>query len=147
MKTKISLITLLMLVGLMSYASTETKTEKFKVYGNCGMCEARIEKAAKSIEGVTTADWNKETKTIEVTFDDSKTDMNKIELAIAKVGHDTDNYKAKDETYNELPGCCQYDRNSKSMGSENHKGHSDSGCTNSKMKTKSGSCCSEKSSH
>jgi copper chaperone CopZ len=86
-------------------------TEKtFKVSGNCGMCETRIEKAAKSIDGVTTADWSKETKLIEVTFDSKKTDVHKIHMAIAKVGHDTEMHKAKDETYNSLPGCCKYKR-------------------------------------
>lgn len=85
----------------------------FKVYGNCGMCENRIEKAAQSVEGVTTADWNKETKMIEVSFDSSKTDVDKVQKAIAKVGHDTELYKAKDETYKALPGCCLYDREPK----------------------------------
>ncbi|HEY9115079.1 MAG TPA: cation transporter [Bacteroidales bacterium] len=109
MKTKIlSLASILILSSLAVFAGN--KTEKFKVYGNCGMCESRIEKAAKSIDGVKTADWDKETKMIEVTFDDSKTDTDKIELAIAGVGHDTDKHKAKDSVYDELPGCCQYDR-------------------------------------
>ena len=79
------------------------KTEKFKVYGNCGMCENRIEKAAKSVEGVQSADWNKETKMMEVTFDDAKTDVHKVHMAIAKAGHDTEMHKATDEVYNELP--------------------------------------------
>ncbi len=86
------------------------KTEKFKVKGNCGMCETRIEKAAYSVEGVSKADWNKETKVLEVVFDDAKTSTDKIEMAIAKAGHDTPHHKAKDEVYNELPGCCKYDR-------------------------------------
>jgi len=88
----------------------EIKTEKFKVYGNCGMCESRIEKAAKSVDGVSTADWDKETKMIEVSFDKAKTDAHKVHMAIAKAGHDTDMHKAKDETYNALPGCCKYER-------------------------------------
>ena len=45
------------------------KTEKFEVKGNCGTCKERIEKAAKSIDSVTTADWNEETEILEVTFD------------------------------------------------------------------------------
>jgi hypothetical protein len=35
------------------------KTEKFKMYGNWGMCEKRIEKADNSVDGVQSADWNK----------------------------------------------------------------------------------------
>ncbi|MEY3194639.1 MAG: hypothetical protein RIQ78_736, partial [Bacteroidota bacterium] len=42
-------------------------TAKFKVYGNCGMCEQRIEKAA-SIKGVKSADWDVDTKILSITF-------------------------------------------------------------------------------
>ena len=97
------------------------KTEKFKVYGNCGMCEKRIEKAASSVEGVQDADWNKETKMVEVTFDDAKTDVHKVHLAIASVGHDTEMHKANDEVYNNLPACCKYDRSAE-VNTEAHKG-------------------------
>lgn len=86
------------------------KTESFKVLGNCEMCKARIEKAAKSVDGVTAADWNVETKMLALTFDDSKTDANKVQEAIAKVGHDTDMHKATDEAYNKIADCCKYER-------------------------------------
>ncbi len=105
-------IYLIVLIALMSIVTGfgQVKTEKFKVYGSCGMCESRIEKAAKSVEGVTAADWNKETKMIEVKLDESKTNVHKVHMAIAEVGHDTEMHKAKDETYNALPACCKYER-------------------------------------
>ncbi len=109
MKTKVlSLVTLFMMGAFTVFAGN--KTEKIKVYGNCGMCETRIEKAANAVEGVSKADWNKETKMMEVTFDEAKTDIHKVHMAVAKVGHDTDMHKAKDEVYNDLPSCCKYDR-------------------------------------
>ena len=74
------------------------------------MCEKTIEKAAQSVEGVKSADWNKETKIMEVSFDQKKTDVTKIHLAIVKAGYDTDKHKAKTTDYKGLPGCCQYDR-------------------------------------
>lgn len=82
----------------------------FFVAGNCGMCKARIEKATKSIEGVTEASWNKETKQLSVSFDQSQISQESIEGVIAKVGHDTKEMKAEEEVYNNLPGCCQYER-------------------------------------
>jgi len=109
MKKKVLSLVGLFLIGAMTVFA-QSKTEKFKVYGNCGMCENRIEKAATSVDGVTAADWNQETKMLELTYDESKTNSNKVHLAIAKVGHDTDKHKAKDEVYNNLPGCCKYDR-------------------------------------
>jgi len=109
MKTKmLALLTVFMLGTVTLFA--QEKTESFKVYGNCGMCESRIEKAAKSVEGVTTADWDQETQMMKVTYDSSKTDVKQIQKAIADAGHDTDVYRADDETYADLPGCCHYDR-------------------------------------
>lgn len=123
MKTKVlSLVTLFMMGAGAVFAGN--KTEKIKVYGNCGMCEKRIEKAASAVEGVSKADWNKETKMLEVTFDDKKTNTDNIEKAIAKVGHDTPHYKAPDEVYENLHGCCQYERKSEKKdkaGKEDHK--------------------------
>ncbi|WP_430931594.1 heavy-metal-associated domain-containing protein [Saccharicrinis sp. 156] len=120
MKTKmLSLISMFLLGTSMLFA--QAKTEKFKVYGNCGMCENRIEKAAQSVEGVTGADWDKQTKMIKVSFDESKTNVHKVHMAIAKVGHDTDMHKAKDETYSSLPGCCKYDRTASKK--EDHSKH------------------------
>lgn len=109
MKAKLMSLVVLFLLGTAAVFAGN-KTEKFKVYGNCGMCEKRIEKAALSVEGVSAADWNKETKQMEVTLDDSKTDVHKVHMAIAKAGHDTDMHKASKETYDALPGCCHYDR-------------------------------------
>jgi periplasmic mercuric ion binding protein len=109
MKTKVlSLVALFMMGAFTVFAGN--KTEKIKVSGNCGMCETRIEKAVNGVEGVSKADWNKDTKMLEVTFDDAKTSTDKIEKAIAKVGHDTPHYKAADDVYKNLPGCCHYDR-------------------------------------
>lgn len=109
MKTKVlSLVTLFLLGTASVFAAS--KTEKFKVYGNCGMCEKTIEKAAQSVSGVSTADWSKETKQIVVTFDDSKTDIHKVHMAIAKAGYDTDMHRADDKAYEALPSCCHYER-------------------------------------
>jgi len=109
MKTKVLSLVALFILGAVSVFA-ENKTEKIEVKGNCGMCEKRIEKAAMSVEGVSKADWDKETKKLEVSYNDAKTDLDKIEVAIAKAGHDTPRHKASDETYSELPDCCHYDR-------------------------------------
>jgi copper chaperone CopZ len=97
------------LLGI-SNVNAATKSEKFKVSGNCGMCEKRIEKAALGVVGVSKADWNKDTKEMVVDFDASKTSLDKIEVAIAKVGHDTPLQKADAKTYESLPACCKYER-------------------------------------
>lgn len=111
MKTKSMMVVVgLLLFSMTSLFATTTKTEKIKVYGNCGQCKTRIEKAAKSVDGVSQATWNEKDEILTVTFEGAKTTTMKIEDAIAKVGHDTEHMKATDKAYNGLPGCCKYDR-------------------------------------
>jgi periplasmic mercuric ion binding protein len=85
------------------------KTETFKVWGNCDLCKARIEKAVK-VEGVTSADWSTKTKLLTVTFDPSKTGKDALSKIIALAGHDTEKFKTTETVYSNLPGCCQYER-------------------------------------
>jgi copper chaperone CopZ len=107
-------IVLMMLVGANVSAQTGTKTsgpktETFKVWGNCGMCKDRIEKAVKE-EGATSASWDVKTKMLTVSFDASKTSVDALDKKLALVGHDTEKYKAEDKVYDGLPGCCKYER-------------------------------------
>ena len=122
MKTKVVSLVVLFILGTFTAFAGE-KTEKFKVKGNCGMCEKRIEKAATEVEGVSKADWNKETQVLEVTFDDAKTSVHKVHMAVAAAGHDTEMHKAKDEVYNKLPGCCKYDRTAFPKAVKGHEEH------------------------
>jgi copper chaperone CopZ len=85
------------------------KTETFKVWGNCDLCKARIEKAVM-VEGVTNAEWSTKTKVLTVIFDASKTSKDALSKKLALAGHDTEKYKAAGEVYTSLPGCCQYER-------------------------------------
>jgi hypothetical protein len=85
------------------------KTESFKVLGKCGMCKTRIEKTAKG-EGAASAAWDSKTQMLTVTYDASKTNKDALSKKIASVGHDTELYKAPDDVYENLPGCCHYER-------------------------------------
>ena len=84
-----------------------TKTESIKVSGNCELCKARIEKAAK-VDGVTKAEWNQDTKVLTLVYNPKVVTSDAIQKKIASVGHDTEKYKADDKVYNSLPGCCKY---------------------------------------
>jgi len=89
--------------------SAQGKTETFKVWGKCEMCKTRIEKAVKA-EGATSANWDEKTKMLAVTFDPSKTNIESLSKKLAAVGHDTEKFKAADDVYAKLPGCCHYER-------------------------------------
>ena len=65
-------------------SATKAKTETFKVWGNCESCQARIEKAAK-VDGVSTANWNKDTKMLTIAFNPAKTSDEAIQKSIAAV--------------------------------------------------------------
>ncbi len=86
-----------------------TKTENVVISGNCGMCKKTIEKAG-NVKDIAVVEWNKDTKIATVTYDETKTNKEEILKRIAKSGYDTALFKAKKEGYDNLPSCCQYDR-------------------------------------
>ena len=81
---------------------------KIKVYGACGMCQDRIEKAAKDVVGVTSASWDLMGNMLTITHDGLLFQENELHQKMASVGHDTDEIKATDEVYNNLHECCKY---------------------------------------
>ena len=84
-----------------------TKTETLKVSGNCDLCKARIEKAAK-LDGVSKAEWDAKTSILSVSFDPAKTNIDLIAKKVAAAGHDNAKAKADEKAYSALPGCCKY---------------------------------------
>lgn len=104
--------------------STPTEKKDFFVKGNCGMCKDRIESTAKQA-GATTAIWDAATQKVTLDFDATKTSAEAILKKIADVGHDNEMFKAPDNVYKKLPGCCLYDRTAE-FTEPNHNVHSDS---------------------
>ncbi len=84
-------------------------TESIYVNGACGMCKTRIQKTV-TLDGVSEAAWNKETKMLLISYNPNKITNDEIQKKVAAVGHDTGKYKADDTVYEKLPGCCHYDR-------------------------------------
>lgn len=104
---------LLMMISLVTVAQekkSKNKKAEFKVNGNCEMCEKRIEKAAFSVKGVKSADWHVDHHDIHLIYDENKCSLADIKKAIAKAGHDTEDFKATNEDYEKLHGCCKYER-------------------------------------
>ncbi len=110
MKTLSLFAAIMFSIFSISTSSAQSKTtETIKVSGNCGMCKTTIEKAAKSA-GAKTASWNEESKELKVTYAVNKTSSAKIQEAIANSGYDTQDFTAVKTAYDNLPGCCKYDR-------------------------------------
>ena len=86
------------------------ETVKLKVYGNCGMCKDRIERAARSVKGVVMASWNEDSQQLVLKYLPAKTNVDSITRAILAVGHDVGDQRADDKVYESLHSCCKYDR-------------------------------------
>lgn len=124
MKKVILSIVVIVTMGLTS-CKNETKNEtatttemskeiaitdlSFGVRGNCGMCKKTIEKAANTVDGVASVNWDVDKKKVDVSFDGTKTTAMAIHNAIAASGYDTDQVSGSEEAYKNLPGCCKYD--------------------------------------
>ncbi|MCU0387424.1 MAG: heavy-metal-associated domain-containing protein [Chitinophagaceae bacterium] len=104
-----SIFSIIIVMAMGLTVSAQEKTDTFKVYGNCGMCKSRIEKASK-LDGVSAASWNKESKMFSVTYDPAKVSNESIQKSIAAVGHDTELFEAPDKVYKKLHACCLYER-------------------------------------
>lgn len=96
------------LVTTVTFAQNKNAKASMEVDGVCGMCKARIEKAAIRTKGVKSAVWNVDTHELKLIFDENKTDLKAISKKIASVGHDTKEIKATDEQYNSVHPCCKY---------------------------------------
>ncbi|HEY9343468.1 MAG TPA: hypothetical protein VJ279_01645 [Hanamia sp.] len=105
----LSLLFISMIAFQFSFGQTSVKNETVIVNGNCGTCKKNIERSALSA-GATTANWDKKTKFLAISYDPAKSNSAKIQMAIAQGGYDTQDYKANDSAYSKLDDCCQYDR-------------------------------------
>lgn len=119
-KTMMALIVLLS--GVVSNAQIKNvTTETVKIFGNCGMCKTKIEKAG-NLKNISKVDWNEDTKMATLTYDAKQTNQDEILKRIALVGYDSDKFLAPTDVYSKLPGCCQYDREVKvAVKAEDHK--------------------------
>ncbi|RAJ15980.1 DUF3347 domain-containing protein [Arenibacter echinorum] len=99
---------------LLSFAAANAqaknlKSESVKIFGNCAMCEKTIEKAG-NLNNAAKVDWDKDTKMAIISFDTLATSKEEILKRIALAGYDSELFFAPDDTYANLPECCQYER-------------------------------------
>ncbi len=73
----------------------------------CGTCRAKITKALKKVDGVKSVNVDLDQKQATVSFDNSVTDISKLENAITAAGYDANDKKADPDAYNNLDECCK----------------------------------------
>lgn len=96
--------------GKKSSATSKNTVSKLMVKGNCDMCKKRIEATANTVKGISKASYSVEEQTLSFRMNTRKTSTEELEKALIAVGHDTENFKATDEAYNNLHECCKYRR-------------------------------------
>jgi periplasmic mercuric ion binding protein len=90
--------------------SQEQKKEEtitIKTSAVCSMCKERIESAMAFEKGVKAVNLDVKTKILTVTYKTSKTDPDKLKLAVTKIGYDADDLAADPTAYEKLPACCK----------------------------------------
>lgn len=102
------------MVGVMSTGFSQTTKKKglqtvtiSTPTVQCEMCKKRIEKYMIREEGVHKVDVNYKSKKTKVTYYAERTNLENVKTAIANVGYDADDITANEESYKELPKCCQ----------------------------------------
>lgn len=126
MKTiKYLLLLVLFFTGVATYgqvkkAPVADTAVTFKVFGVCGQCKDRIEKAVK-IKGVRSGVWDMETGMLSLLYNSSQVSLEKIKNRIVAVGHDLEDRKSVNAVYNALPKCCLYRQEGISLNGLNHE--------------------------
>jgi len=132
-------VLLFMFIAINAQEKSKNKKVDVKVSGICDMCKTRIEKAAFKTKGVKSAEWSSESQSLSLVINERKTDVLTIQKNMAAIGHDTEVVQATNEAYNNLHGCCQYER---TFGVENScKKDCTKPCCKDKVKK---ACCASK---
>ena len=100
----------LLVIPIISFSQTKEKNARdtFEVSGNCEMCKKRIESATLSLKGVKYVSWSPQSKNFSIIYNSTKVSIDDVKKRIADVGHDNSLYKATNEVYENLHGCCKY---------------------------------------
>lgn len=116
MKKLLTFVLLFTVIAINAQEKSKNSKVEVKVSGICDMCKSRIEKAAFKTKGVKSAEWSSDTQSLSLVINERKTDVLTIQKSMAAIGHDTEGVQATNEAYNNLHGCCKYER---TFGKEN----------------------------
>lgn len=73
----------------------------------CDICKSNISKAIKNVNGVKSFKVDIDNHIVHVNFDNTLTNLSKIEDAITMAGYDANNKKADKDAYDKLDMCCK----------------------------------------
>ncbi len=104
MKGVLTILFMMFFVGSMT---AQTKDVEIKTSAECGDCKVRIEDKLNYTKGVRFAELDVPTKVVTVRYNEKKISLEEVKEAIAEVGYDADEVKAKTDAVKALPACCR----------------------------------------
>jgi len=104
---KLSIFFLFLTLAFQLQGQPESAEVKIKTSAICETCKKTIEHGMSFEKGVRSAKLDVETKVLSVVYNPSKTDENKLRVALTKIGYDADSLKANPKAFHKLPECCQ----------------------------------------
>ncbi len=93
---------------LTAAAVAQTENATISVGGNCTLCKARIEKAAKNTKVIKYAVWQANTTMLNLHYNAKKTNKSQVSTHTTGLEHQANGVLSPIEMYNALPLCCQY---------------------------------------
>jgi hypothetical protein len=75
--------------------------------GQCEHCKETIEKNIRFEKGVKKVAFDEKTHVVTVKYDETKTNLKDIQIAISKLGYDADSISADPKAYEKLNACCK----------------------------------------
>jgi mercuric ion binding protein len=110
-KINFALIIVTVMLNAVSFSVTAQEKNNGKVTiqtsGHCGECKETIEKALTFEKGVKTAAFDIQTGKVDIVYNPSKTDPDKLRTAIIMAGYDADSLQADPKAYSKLKECCK----------------------------------------
>jgi copper chaperone CopZ len=105
MKNIISLIAIIILS--ISGVKAQIIEAQIKTSGQCEHCKETLEKNLRFERGVKKVSFNIESHVVNVKYDEAKTTIRNIQVAITKLGYDADSLLADPNAYEKLNACCK----------------------------------------
>ena len=103
---KIICLVAIMLITLTG-VKAQIKDAQIKTSGQCEHCKETLEKNLRFEKGVKKVSFDVNSHIVNVKYDDAKTTIRNIQIAITKLGYDADSLIADSKAYEKLNACCK----------------------------------------
>ena len=106
---KTLLVLAMTFVGITQSLTAQQPTAKLTIRTSavCPSCKTTIENGMNLAKGVKNATLNLDSNWVEIDYKPSKTNPEKLRLALTQIGYDADNLPAQPHAYDALMTCCK----------------------------------------